>query len=134
MSILFKALNALWRLWRGCPPLPIPNREVKPRSADGIPTKGGESRSPPIFKHTGSSQKDGPVLFLWLSQQPYYQLQTKLSDSGSCLFLKPAQYCRFFLLPNVNFYFPPKYFSRPLLPCRCTFPAFLYPLPVFYML
>ena len=23
-----------WWLWSGCPPLPIPNREVKPRIAD----------------------------------------------------------------------------------------------------
>jgi hypothetical protein len=36
--ILFPAFvidrKILWWLWRGCPPLPIPNREVKPLSAD----------------------------------------------------------------------------------------------------
>jgi hypothetical protein len=39
-----------WRLLHGCPPLPIPNREVKPHSADGTWSKAWESMSLPIFK------------------------------------------------------------------------------------
>lgn len=31
----------LWWPWRQGPPLPIPNREVKPASADGTAPKGG---------------------------------------------------------------------------------------------
>ena len=31
----------LWRLWRWGPPLPIPNREVKPTRADGTAVKCG---------------------------------------------------------------------------------------------
>ena len=33
-SICHRSLLTLWWLWRWCPPLPIPNREVKPISAD----------------------------------------------------------------------------------------------------
>ena len=47
----------LWRLLRWGSPLPIPNREVKPTSADGTWSKARESMSMPILKK--SSQKCG---------------------------------------------------------------------------
>ena len=34
-SQLFNLLIFLWWFYRGCSPLPIPNREVKPLMADG---------------------------------------------------------------------------------------------------
>ena len=40
---LFKreTFNALWWFYRGCSPLPIPNREVKPLMADGTAQQCG---------------------------------------------------------------------------------------------
>ena len=43
----------------GDPPLPIPNREVKPVSADGT-ALGWESRSMPNLER-GASQRDSPL-------------------------------------------------------------------------
>ena len=36
-----KPSNALWWFFRGCSPLPIPNREVKPLMADGTAQQCG---------------------------------------------------------------------------------------------
>jgi hypothetical protein len=36
-----RRIKALWWLWRWGTPLPIPNREVKPTSADGTAFTGG---------------------------------------------------------------------------------------------
>ena len=51
----------MWRLLRGGAPLPIPNREVKPRRADDTASLW-ESRSPPTFNEKSSSF-DGLFLF-----------------------------------------------------------------------
>ena len=41
-----------WRLWRGGAPLPIPNREVKPRSGDDTARERGKAaRRPPTGDH-----------------------------------------------------------------------------------
>ena len=45
----------------GVPPLPIPNREVKPASADGTAAMW-ESRSPPTYPRPGSRKGAGPFL------------------------------------------------------------------------
>ena len=45
-----KSLKIQWWLWRGCPPLPFPNREVKTLSADGTAvTRGRVSRRQPFI-------------------------------------------------------------------------------------
>ena len=41
--------NALWWFCRGCSPLPIPNREVKPLMADGTAQKCGRVGSCHIY-------------------------------------------------------------------------------------
>src|SRR3954469_18943945 len=41
-------------------PLPIPNRAVKPHSADGTwPARAWESRSPPVFSFRGAAHRGG---------------------------------------------------------------------------
>src|SRR4029079_6565962 len=48
----------------GVTPLPIPNREVKPSSADGTARETGwESRSPPGVNREGPSRKRGAFFF-----------------------------------------------------------------------
>jgi len=49
----------LWRLLRWGSPLPIPNREVKPTSADGTWSKARESMSMPILKSESLSENWG---------------------------------------------------------------------------
>ena len=52
-NLQFKIYNffiPLWRLLRWGSPLPIPNREVKPTSADGTWSKTWESMSMPILQ------------------------------------------------------------------------------------
>src|SRR2546423_1469007 len=40
-------------------PLPIPNRAVKPLSADGTwPARAWESRSPPVYLHSANDRND----------------------------------------------------------------------------
>jgi hypothetical protein len=48
----------------GDTPLPIPNREVKPFSADGTwASRPWESRSPPVLTEKGPSQLGAALLF-----------------------------------------------------------------------
>ena len=57
-------LIPLWRLLRRGSPLPIPNREVKPASADGTWPKARESMSMPILRK--ASQQCGAFFFALL--------------------------------------------------------------------
>jgi hypothetical protein len=53
----------------GDTPLPIPNREVKPLSADGTwASRPWESRSPPVLTEKGRPNRDGP--FIWSGRLP----------------------------------------------------------------
>ena len=47
----------------GAPPLPIPNREVKPASADGTAPAAWESRKPPLERAPGCHKRPGAQLF-----------------------------------------------------------------------
>ncbi len=73
--VLQSALRYSWRQCRGCPPLPIPNREVKPRRADGTALNGGRvgncqhintesGESIPGFLHFGDAPEKVRVLSL----------------------------------------------------------------------
>ena len=50
-----------WWLWSGCPPLPIPNREVKPRIADDTAHVRGKVGRRQSFTE-GVSEKGLPFL------------------------------------------------------------------------
>src|SRR3984893_16541548 len=51
-------------LGEGETPLPIPNRAVKPLSADGTwPARAWESRTPPVFLEAHGPPKGGPASF-----------------------------------------------------------------------
>ena len=57
-------------LGEGETPLPIPNRAVKPLSADGTwPARAWESRTPPVFSKQTADRPGGPFVVAWRSQQ-----------------------------------------------------------------
>ena len=51
-------------LYRRCPPLPIPNREVKPARADGTAVKCGRVGRCQILSRTLSANADGVSCFM----------------------------------------------------------------------
>src|SRR5689334_21255277 len=52
-------------------PLPIPNRAVKPHSADGTwLARARESRSPPVYFIKGRPVRGGPFSLFWLGMSP----------------------------------------------------------------
>ena len=53
-------------------PLPIPNREVKPLSADGTwLARAWESRTPPVYLRTRAAHMGGPWRFYGLRDQAH---------------------------------------------------------------
>ena len=77
-SICHRSLLTLWWLWRWCPPLPIPNREVKPISADDtwvIPGKVCRRRL--YYKTRNPDQSGRGFLFYTIT------ILTDLSDSAT---------------------------------------------------
>ena len=62
-------LIPLWRLLRRGSPLPIPNREVKPASADGTWTKSWESMSMPILKVKKPYRNVGLFAFIAITKK-----------------------------------------------------------------
>ena len=71
-NLQFKIYNffiPLWRLLRWGSPLPIPNREVKPTSADGTWSKARESMSMPILRKP-PSEMSGVFCFYYLIGLP----------------------------------------------------------------
>ena len=57
----------LWRLYRGCSPLPIPNREVKPHRANGTGVKSGRVGCCQSFKSPFLTV--GAFVFIFLSDK-----------------------------------------------------------------
>ena len=67
-SIAESYLQFLWWFCRGCSPLPIPNREVKPLMADGTAQQCGRVGSCHI--HLKASSKDEAFFYLYPSPSP----------------------------------------------------------------
>jgi hypothetical protein len=59
-----KYLKIFRCLYRWCPPLPIPNREVKPTRADGTAVTRGRVGRCQILKKAGSSKDYRLFLFI----------------------------------------------------------------------
>ena len=58
-------------LYRRCPPLPIPNREVKPARADGIAVTGGRvGRCRILYKKPLLETVKGFLVFIGLGSKP----------------------------------------------------------------
>ncbi len=55
--------NVLWWFYRGCSPLPIPNREVKPLMADGTAQQCGRVGSCHILLKEAVSKLFGTAFF-----------------------------------------------------------------------
>jgi hypothetical protein len=66
----------LWRLLRWGSPLPIPNREVKPTSADGTWSKARESMSMPILEEKPSAEMLGVFCFWEIRTDPEASLRS----------------------------------------------------------
>ena len=56
--------DCFWWLWSGCPPLPIPNREVKPRIADDTAHVRGKVGRRQAF--TEESHTEAPLFFVFI--------------------------------------------------------------------
>ena len=80
----------LWRLLRWGSPLPIPNREVKPTSADGTWSKARESMSMPILKSEKPCSNARLFAFMPIHKSYFINLTYKSYFKMVCLPTKPT--------------------------------------------
>ena len=82
----------MWRLLRGGAPLPIPNREVKPRRADDTASVW-ESRSPPNHTTTPTAFAAGVCCFYMFQDAlvkeelflEIHEIELLLGSCGGCV-------------------------------------------------
>src|ERR1700743_2765919 len=90
----------LWWFCRGCSPLPIPNREVKPLMADGTAPQCGRGGSCHLYS-SPVIINDGPFFCLYISTSPpgylsYHLLRAELTPA-TYLYLFPSRHANPFL-------------------------------------